>query len=76
MSFTRWFIAAAVTIGASSAAQATIYTLTFDADVACGSLICADAAANHQSYGDTALVDLSYQRVSNPGESAGIGPLA
>jgi hypothetical protein len=69
MQYTKWIIAAAAAIGASSAAQAVTYTLTFDANVACGSVVCSNFTPIDQGYGDTALVDVSYQSVANPGES-------
>lgn len=69
-------VAAAAAFGLGSAAHAVTYTLTFDASVACGSVACANYSAIDQAYGDTAIVDLSYQRVNNPGDAVGFDSLA
>lgn len=60
--------AAAFAIGAAGAAQAVTYTLTFDPNVACGTVACVNFAPIDQGYGDTALVDISYQSVATPGD--------
>ncbi len=53
-------LAAVVAMG-SPAANAAIYTLDFDAAVACGAGACGDRSPISQSYGDVAgVVDVSY----------------
>jgi len=68
----RMLFLAPVTVAlcAASAASATIYTLTFDRNVACGSTICGDGLALSQSYGDVAGLDVSWRSMASVGNGS------
>lgn len=58
---------AAALLGASGASASV---LTFDRATACGASICGNFAPISQSYGDTALIDVSYSSLSAFGNSS------